>query len=196
MSENKKDLVLENGLKGDSTNKVDGKVNESAYVKCTELTAEQVKEFPLYPVEIVKNESTYNGVKRVNTSLTLKIHKEFNLTLAGKNFTIHDFHLLMNSIFVKKFKMQDGLNSYTKKFPCRFVKGKRITSEGEEKDYYCCQVIMSKGKAYSLFINKADRTLELLETLVDCGKIEKPNWIIKDLQAEKDEDGNDVYDFD
>ena len=56
MSENKKDLVLENGVKGDSTNKVDEKVSESTYVKCTELTAEHVKDLPLYPVEIVKNE--------------------------------------------------------------------------------------------------------------------------------------------
>ena len=148
MSENKKDLVLENGVKGDSTNKVDEVVvNQGAYVKAPKLTLEDLRKLYKFPVEIslIEREIKDSDKKIVYASFELTLAQGIKLTLSRDKFAEGDFYYFRNIILPKYFskaiesgQLNTTSKTYILKFPVRFVTGKYKNKNNEEFDYYCC----------------------------------------------------------
>lgn len=176
MSENKKDLVLEN-VKGDSV-KTDVKVDE--YVMATKLTAEEIAKLPKGRVIMKKTEGkTQSGevFKRFSLQLDLASGSIFNVE--SKRFQESDFYYLALNVFHKKYNDSIGLNVYDRKFPIRFIKGNYKNKDGEVNEYHMIQIIFKVGVVYSIIIRNTNRELETLLTNEEFGFIPKINWVIK-----------------
>lgn len=168
--------------------------NDLEYVKVTELTVQEIMKLPKFPVEIKKVERTYNGNVTTYVSMTLKLAKGLEITIPSKNFQISDYYYLKETVLVPRYHVNEKDDNYILRFPVRFCKGK-VIKDDVEYDYRFCQIILAKGIVYSAFINRKNRTLDLLELYIQQGKLDNINFIEnnKELNVSSDGEVDFVY---
>lgn len=167
---------------------IEENVDEVGYVKVTELTADDIKKLPLFPVEIKKVERTYNGNVTNYVSMTLKIAKGLEIAIPSKNFQISDYYYLKETVLVPRYHVNEKDDNYVLRFPVRFCKGK-VVKDDVEYDYRFCQIILAKGIVYSAFINRKNRTLDLLELRINQGLLKGITFIENNKELNVSSDG-------
>lgn len=185
---------MEKEIKKNENVVVEEKNGECEYVKVTELTAEEVKKLPMFPVEIKKVERTYNGNVTNYVSMTLKLAPGLEIVVPSKNFQISDYYYLKEVVLMPKYHVNEKDDNYVLRFPVRFCKGK-VIKDDVEYDYRFCQIILAKGLVYSAFINKKNKVLDLLNLKIEQGLLKGITFIEnnKELNVTKDGDIEFVY---
>ena len=149
----------------------DTKNVQMEYKKVSEMSVEEIKTLSTYPV-------TFRRVKGDNYesfSLSITLCSEF---VIKKKIQASDFYYFVNAVAVPKLKLVDNLDIYTVKAPVRFCKGIGISKEtGEEFEYLSVQAIIQRDAIYSSYVNKKNHELQLFETLIEAGKIKKPDYV-------------------
>ena len=189
MNENKNVKVSEN-VKGDSTKPVDVKVDEKVvsieeriipgeYRIITEYSVDEIKALPRFKVVISCKERVYNGQVSYYPSLTLVLGNGFELQVRRDEFTIISFTELKENHLVPNLGMDIKADSFEGYFPVRFCKGRREIN-GEISEFYYAQIIIKKGKVYSVYINKRGGAFDLFESRVKKGLIKFEGWTFND----------------
>ena len=200
MSENKKEIIVDNVKKGDSIVKMDEKQVDSVkapkeYVKVTDLSIDDINALPKFSVEIKLIERTYNGNVNKYPSLTLKLGPGLELSPTKDLFKEADFYYLKTAILVPKYKLAADKNEFLIKCPVRFCKGIKLDNDGNPYDYHYIQILIAKGVTYSVYLNKKNRELDLFNTYQENGVIPKVEWLVNNSIVKTDSDGSQMEIF-
>lgn len=140
---------------------------EAPYKRLMELTEEEVKKLPIYPITYLKNK-----YGRVIAKLLLDPIVE----LERKNINISKFNNL-----VLRLKKPYDVTKIKFNVYCRFVQGKTKDKEsGEVKDYFMVQAIIKrlddKVLSESFFLDSY--SLDNLNILISQKKIKNIDWVV------------------
>lgn len=142
-------------------------VLEAPYKRLMELTPEEVKKLPIYPITYLKNK-----YGRVSAKLLL----DPIIELERKNINISKF----NNLVLRLKQIYDTTEMKFKVY-CRFVQGKTKDREsGEIKDYYMVQALIKKleDKVLSESFFFDSYSLDNLNILISQKKINKIDWVV------------------
>ncbi len=187
MSENTKVKVSEN-VKGDSTKLVDvetkvvpieERIIPGEYRKITEYSVDEIKALPRFKVIISCKERVYNGDVSYYPLLTLCLGNRLDLNVKRNEFTVISFTELKENHLVPNLGMDVKADSFEGYFPVRFCKGRKEIN-GEISEFYYAQIVIKKGKVYSVYINKRGGAFDLFETRVKNGLIKFEGWTFND----------------
>ena len=189
MSENKNVKVGE-VVKGDSTKNVDVNVQENVvpieeriipgeYKIISDLTDEEVKALPRFKVVISCKERVYDGNVSYYPLLTLCLGHHLDLSVKRSEFTVISFTELKENYLVPKRGMDVKADSFEAYFPVRFCKGRKEIN-GEISEFYYAQIVIKKGKVYSVYINKKGGAFDLFTSRVNKGLIKFNGWTFND----------------
>lgn len=159
-------------------------VESNTVKKVTELSSEEIKQLDFFPVKFSKIDGKdKNGSSYSNCSFSLTLTPEL---IIKEKIQVTDFYYVVHSVCVPKLKLADNKNFYTFKCPVRFVKGIWLNEEGIEKEYSLLQIIVDQGIIFSTFINKRNNQLNLMNTLINLGKLKEPKWVHYNVEGDKD----------
>lgn len=140
---------------------------EAPYKRLMELTEEEVKKLPIYPISYLKN--NYGKV-------IAKLELDPIVELVRKKINISKFNNL-----VLRLKQSYDTTELNFRVYCRFVQGKtRDKESGEIKDYYMVQALIKKlgDKVLSESFFFDSYSLDTLNILISQGKINKIDWVV------------------
>ena len=140
---------------------------EAPYKRLMELSEEEVKKLPIYPITYLKNK--YGRV-------TAKLLLDPIVELERKNINLSKFNNL-----VLRLKQSYDTTEIKFRVYCRFVQGKTKDREsGEIKDYFMVQALIKKldEKVISESFFLDSYSLDNLNILISQKKINKIDWVV------------------